>query len=149
MSSADPTFDDESRQPLSAPDAQEARRPREVWIASILLVVFGVLGTLLSLILFGFLREDDSHGAEVSGLAYGFVFLGLALALAEVVSGIFVFIGREWARRLAIAICALNAVSSLFTLASGSVLQVITGLAINIGIIVTLTKYEVSNWCRR
>ncbi|WP_426512181.1 hypothetical protein ACPPVO_17075 [Dactylosporangium sp. McL0621] len=120
------------------------KRPREVWTVSILLFCFGLLGTVLSLFLAGLVAGED----DIPGFVTFAVYAGAVLAAAEILAGVFVFLGREWARRIAIAVCVLNGLSGLVTLASGVVLQALVGIVVNIALIVNLSKDEVRYWCR-
>jgi hypothetical protein len=125
---------------------QPARRPREVWTVTIMLTVFGGLATLQALLLLSFLRADASHGESVSGVAYAVLAVALVLAVAQILSGVFVFRGVEWARKLAIGICVLNALSGLLLLTSGALFQAILGIVVNIAIITNLNRSEVREW---
>jgi hypothetical protein len=123
-------------------------RPRDVWVASILLMVFGALGALLGLVLLSLVEDQRSHGQSVGGATYGLVLVSVVLAVAEIASGAFVLIGREWARRSAIAICSLNALAAVVTLVSSAALQACVGIALNVSLIVALNKDDVRTWCR-
>lgn len=129
--------------PGSVPASREPR-PREVTLVSILLMAFGGLGALLTFFLIGLIASED----DGDGLTYGLLTVSILLALAQIASGVFVFLGREWARKLAMGLCALNAVSALFTIGSGQIFQVILPIVINIAIIVQLTKPPVAEWMR-
>jgi hypothetical protein len=126
---------------MSAP---AVKRPRDVWTASIMLFFFGLLGVVLALFLIGLLADED----DIPGFVRFAVYAGAILAAAEIAAGIFVFLGREWARRVAIAVCVLNGLSALATLASGVVVQALLGVVVNIALIVTLSKDEVKYWCQ-
>ena len=123
-------------------------RPRNVWVAGILLIVFGALGTLLSLLLFSLVQDTESHGQSVGSLVYALAVLGILLAILEMVSGGFVIAGREWARKAAIAVCVLNAISGVITLVSTMGYQACVGIALNVALIVSLNKDDVKDWCR-
>jgi hypothetical protein len=120
------------------------KRPRDVWTASILLSFFGLLGVVLGLFLAGLLAGED----DIPGFVSLAVYAGVILAAAEIVAGVFVFAGREWARRVAIAVCVLNGLSGLATLTAGVVLMALVGIVVNIALIVTLSKDEVKYWCQ-
>ncbi len=124
------------------------KRPRDVWVVSILLVLFGVLGILVGLLLVGALEDDRSHGQSVGTLPYLLAVAALALSVIQSVSGAFVFVGREWARVTAVAICVLNVLAGLLTLVSGGAVQACVGIAVNIALIVALNKEPVTDWCR-
>ncbi|MFI5912215.1 hypothetical protein [Dactylosporangium sp. NPDC051541] len=127
---------------MTAPVTRE--RPRDVWTASLLLCFFGLLGVLLGLFIVSLLADEDDTPGYVIGLFYA----NVVLAAAEIAAGAFVFVGKEWARRVAIGVCVLNGLGGLVTLTSGVVLQAIVGIVLNIAIIVTLNKPEVRNWCQ-
>jgi hypothetical protein len=123
-------------------------RPRDVWVAGILLIVFGVLGTFVSLVLYSSVEDDRSHGVSVSSFVYGLVLASIVLAVAEAVSGVFVILGREWARIAAIAICALNALSGVITVIGSQAFQGCIGVLLNVALIVALNRDDVRTWCR-
>ena len=124
------------------------KRPRDVWVASIVLVVFGLLGILVGLLLRAALQDDRDHGQSVSALASLLAIAAVALSILQAASGAFVFIGREWARITAIVICSVNVLAGLFTLVSGGAAQACVGIAVNVALIVALNKEPVADWCR-
>ena len=123
-------------------------RPREVRLVSILLMFFGGLGLVLAPFLLRALRDDAAHGRSVSGPAYGLVAVATVLALTQLLCGVFVFQGREWARKVAIGVCALSVVTSLVALAAGAVYPVVIGVAISIVIFANINKPPVVSWMR-
>jgi hypothetical protein len=116
---------------------------------AVLLVIFGVLGLLLSVVIFAALRDDAAGGVIVPAPGYMLAGITVVVALAQVVSGVFLFRGREWARLLAITVCAINLISGVISLASGAVTQAVLGVVVNIAFIAGLNHYEVKIWCRR
>lgn len=124
------------------------KRPRDVWVVSIVLVLFGLLGILIGLLLVATLEGDRSHGRSVGALPYLLAVAALALSVVQSAGGVFVFIGREWARITAMAICALNILAGLVTILSAGAVQACVGIAVNIALIVALNKESVTDWCR-
>ncbi|WP_327000134.1 hypothetical protein OHA72_34030 [Dactylosporangium sp. NBC_01737] len=124
------------------------KRPRDVWVASIVLVLFGLLGILVGLLLLAAVENDRDHGQSVGALASLLAVATVALAILQAVSGAFVFVGREWARVTGIVICAVNVLAGLFTLVSGGAAQACVGIAVNVALIVALNKEAVADWCR-
>lgn len=123
-------------------------RPRQVWLASIMLAVFGALGLVVAFLLLAILNDDASHGQSVSGGLYFIVALQAVVSAAQIGSGAFVWLGRSWARTLAIGICVVNILGALLGLASGAFLQVILGVVLNIALIRLLMHEDVVEWCR-
>lgn len=132
---------------VPSPDPVPERRPRQVTIVSILLMVFGVLGILVTLVLLSIVNDDVDHGESVNGLAYVLVYGQIALSVVQIASGAFVWARQSWARVLAIVICSVNILGALFSLTQGAFLQVITGVALNIWLIILLNRDEVRDWC--
>jgi hypothetical protein len=123
---------------------QSQERPRQVWIASILLVVFGGLGLLLAMMLLSIVNDT----AGVPGYAYGLVYGQFILSGLQILSGIFVWLGRPWARTVATVVCVINLVGALLNLVSGAILPAITGAAVNIALLRLLRGNVVAEWCR-
>ena len=129
----------------SNPEPTQPTRPRKATVLSILLIAFGGLGFLFAILLMSLVT--DSHGASVPAYMYILVFVQFALSGAQAVSGVFVWQGRNWARVLAIALCSLNILGAVVSLFTGAILQAISGIAINVGLIRLLNDYEVQAWC--
>lgn len=124
-------------------------RPRKATVSAVLLIVFGVVGLLYTLLLWGTVNDEAGHGQSVSPVAYVLVLAQFLVSGAQVVSGAFVWRGRGWARVLAIALNSLNIVGAVISLFTGAVVLAIPAIAINIGMIRLLTDYEVQAWCDR
>jgi len=124
-------------------------RPRQVKTLSVLLIVFGVLGLLLALLLMSIVSDSAGHGQSVPALLYILVFVQFGLSAAQATSGVFVWQGRSWARGLAIVLCSVNIVGALVSLATGAVLQAISGVAINVALLRLLNNYDVQVWCSK
>ncbi|MFB9406596.1 hypothetical protein [Dactylosporangium matsuzakiense] len=120
------------------------KRPRDVWTASILLCFYGLLGVLLGLLVIGLLADGD----DIPGFLTALFYANVVLAAAEIAAGAFVFIGREWGRRLAVGVCVLNGLGGIASLGAGVVLQALVAILVNLAIVVTLHKPEVKQWCR-
>jgi hypothetical protein len=133
----------------SVPLARAARRrPRDVVIASIALVVISVLGVLETWLLLSALADSADHGETVSSAWYDLSYLQFALSGTQLLSGLLIWRGRlPWARISAIAICVVNLLAGVVTLFSGSVVPGIFGLVVNGALIRLLTKDDVYDWC--
>jgi Co/Zn/Cd efflux system component len=131
------------------PYAAEARepRPRQVKVATVLMVLFGILGLFVTWLLLSVLNDDADHGETVKGGLYTLCYLQFALSSLQIISGVLVWQGRPWARYLAITLCSINIAGDVFSLAAGARLQAISGVAINVGLIRMLMRYEVVDWC--
>jgi hypothetical protein len=121
-------------------------RPRRATTVAVLLMVFGALGVLLAFVLTSILNDATDHGETVSGGFYLLAYASLALSAAEIVSGVFVLMGRSWARMLAIVLCSLNILSGVISLFTGS-FTAIVGVLLNIGLIRLLNRDDVRDWC--
>ncbi|BCJ55700.1 hypothetical protein Asp14428_71750 [Actinoplanes sp. NBRC 14428] len=124
-------------------------RPRPVKTLAILLGVFGVLGLLIAFVLMAAINDSSGHGQSVPILLYVLFFVQFALSTAQTASGVFLWRGRSWARTLAIALCSVNIVGGLVSLATGAIFQAVAGIAINIGLIRLANNDEVQAWCGR
>jgi len=124
-------------------------RPRRATTVSVLLIVFGALGLLLGLLLLALISHDKNQGQTVSGALHLSAYLQLVLSAAEVVSGILVLQGREWARILAIVLCGLNVLGGVISLFSGGGGSGIFGIGLNILLVRLLFNEDVVEWCRR
>jgi hypothetical protein len=124
-------------------------RPKQALLAATVVAGVGMLGAVSALFLLSFLSDDAAHGRDVSGLAYTIVLISLIMSLAQVGSGVLIFLGRDWGRLLAIGLSGLIIASNLFAIFSGSLLQGCVGIIVNVTIIRALTRDEVREWCRR
>lgn len=130
--------------PVAQPsDRSRERAPRQVWWASILLAVFGGLGLMLAMLLLSVVNNED----DVPGWVYGLVYVQFLLSGLQILSGIFVWLGKAWARTAATAVCSVNLVGAVLSLLSGAFLQALTTAAVNIALIRLLRGREVSDWC--
>jgi hypothetical protein len=129
---------------MTDPATQPVReRPRQVWIASILLAVFGGLGLMLAMLLLSVVNNEP----DVPGWVYGLVSVQFLLSGLQILSGIFVWLGRQWARTAATVVCSINLVGAVLSLFTGAVLQAIITGAVNIAVIRLLRSREVAEWC--
>ncbi|GAA3396348.1 hypothetical protein [Cryptosporangium minutisporangium] len=124
-------------------------RPRKATTAAVLLIVFGGLGLLFALLVMSFVNDSADHGQSMAGIAYVLVYAQFALSGTQIVSGVFVWQGRDWARVLAIALCSLNIVGAAVTLISGAVFQALLAVALNVALIRALNDDDVRAWCDR
>lgn len=108
-------------------------RPIAVWVFSILFIAAGLFGLAY-------------HFNELKMQTFGLVtLLILLLRLLAVVSGIFLFIGHNWARWLLAAWLALHVVISAFN----SLEQALAHLVLLALVIYFLWRPEVSSFLRR
>ncbi|MDQ7908580.1 hypothetical protein RB614_29020 [Phytohabitans sp. ZYX-F-186] len=122
-----------------------ASRPASVWVVSVLLVLFGVLGAVLGVLL---VRDAVAHGEEDEVVAAG-VFAVL-LAAAQVVSGVGVFAGWARGRVLAMLVCAANVVLVIVGAATDRVGSGQSWLAIAFygALLFGLAGPKISDWCK-
>jgi hypothetical protein len=123
------------------------RRPRQATIAGVLLIIFGALAILVALALLATVNDATDHGESVSGILYVLVYGQFILSAAQIVSGIFVLVGKPWARVLAVVICSLNLLGGVVSLVTGNFLQALFGIVINGALIATLNRNDVRDWC--
>lgn len=130
--------------PVAEPADQTTReRPRQVSMTAILLVVFGGLGLMLAMLLLSVVNDED----DLPGWVYALVYTQFLLSGAQILSGIFVWLGKAWARTVATVVCSINLVGAVLSLVSGAVLQAITAGAVNIALLRMLRGREVTEWC--
>lgn len=134
-------------QPVPSTTAHREPRPRRVWTASALLIAFGLLLILVSWFLLSVVNDSAAHGRSVPSTVYVALYGQLALSLAQVVSGVFVWQGKKWALTTAKVICWLNVAGGIVTAISSSTVQALGGIAINGGILATLSHSDVADWC--
>ena len=115
--------------PPAAPLAQTAR-PGVVTAAAVVLIIIGVLAVLVGLliVLGGALIGGAGGGAfgdqlpnlpaAIGGFAVVFGAVVVAFGVLDVLSGIYVLLGRSWARILAIILAALGVLFWLASLAN-------------------------------
>jgi hypothetical protein len=126
------------------PAVQPVRhRPRQVTMTSVLLAIFGGLGLMMAMLLLSIVNDES----DLPGWVYVLVYGQLLLSGAQILSGVFVYLGRSWARKVAVVICVINLVGGVLSLFSGAILQAITAAAVNIALIRLLTGNEVTEWC--
>lgn len=123
-------------------DRSQERAPRKVWLVTILLAVFGGLGLMLAMLL---LSAVNTAG-DVPGWVYGLVFAQFLLSGLQILSGIFIWIGKAWARTAATVVCSINLVGAVITLLSGAYINALSTGAVNAGLIALLRSQEVADW---
>ncbi|GAA0932684.1 hypothetical protein GCM10009557_94840 [Virgisporangium ochraceum] len=131
--------------PLAQPADQTRDRPRQVNIVSVLLVVFGGLSLMLAMLLLSIVNNESDLPPWIYVLVYG----QLLLAGLQILSGIFVWLGKAWARTAAMVVCGINLVGAVFSLVSGSIFQAVTAGVVNIALLRLLRSTEVTDWCER
>jgi hypothetical protein len=131
--------------PLAQPADQTRDRPRQVSWAAALLVVFGGLSLMLAMRLLSVVNDEDDLPVWV----YGLVYVQFLLAGFQILSGVFVYIGRAWARRLAMVICGINLVGAVLSLVSGAIVPAITSAVVNVALLRMLRSADVAAWCER
>lgn len=131
--------------PLAQPADQTRERPRQVTMVSVLLVIFGALSLMLAMLLLSIVNDES----DLPGWLYVLVYGQFLLAGLQVLSGVFVWLGKAWARTAAMVVCAINLVGAVFSLVSGSIFQAITAGVVNIALLRLLRSTEVIEWCER
>ena len=126
--------------PLAQPADQTRERPRQVTIASVLLVIFGGLSLMLAMLLLSIVNDESG----VPAWLYVLVYAQFLLAGLQVLSGVFVWLGKAWARTAAMVVCVINLVGAVLSLVSGAIPQAITGAAVNIALLWLLAREEPS-----
>lgn len=126
------------------PAVQPVRyRPRQVTVTSVLLAIFGGLGLMMAMLLLSIVNNESDLPVWI----YGLVYAQLLLSGAQILSGIFVYLGKAWARKVAVVICGINLAGAVLSLFTGAILQAITAAAVNIALIRLLTGSDVAEWC--
>jgi hypothetical protein len=126
------------------------RRPGQVVIGSIAMVVVGLLGVLTTWLLLSLLNDAADHGESVKSWLYGLCYLQFVVSGTQIVSGVVVWFGRQpWARTAAIVICVLNLLGGVVSLFSGNCLPAIFNVILNIALIRILSSDDVHDWCHR
>jgi hypothetical protein len=125
-------------------------RPKAAGALSVLLILFGVLGLIVTFAEIVTVRSNSATlGVDVPGFIYGLLYGQLVLAAGQFVSGIAIRRGgRAWARVLPATVCWLNIVAALFLLFTGSIAQAVFAFVINGLLLWLLSRYEVIEWCR-
>jgi hypothetical protein len=117
-----------------------------VTVTAILLVMLGVLGVLFAWLIFELINDDTSHGESVSGWPYALAYVQLAMSGLQIAAGVMVWVGRAWARKLAIVLCSISILTDLFSIVSQAP-SALAGIVLNIGLIRLLTHDDVADWC--
>lgn len=144
----DPHFED---RPVTEPEPiyWGDSRPGAATTGGVLLIVFGVLAVIFSVYAISQLHATEvDYGESVDGFYYGIWYGQMAFSAVQVVAGIFLLKGREWARIVGILTCSLNLVAAIVALFTGSVLAALVAFAINGGIIAALTRPNAREWCQ-
>ncbi len=129
--------------------AEPRRRPRQLVLAAVILVVFGALTVVNGWALQRLVDDSVAHGQSVPGVVYGALYLQYVLGLGQILSAVFVWQGREWARIVAIVVCSVNILTALLSLVAGALYLGCLGILVNAGLIRILTLRDVVDWCRR
>lgn len=129
--------------PVAQPADQTRERPRQVTYTAILLVVFGGLGLMLAMLLLSAVNDEG----DLPGWVYGLVFVQFVLSGLQILSGVFVWLGKSWARTVATVVCSINLVGAVLSLVSGAIPQAITAGVVNIAVLRMLRGREVTEWC--
>jgi hypothetical protein len=131
--------------PLAQPADRTGDRPRQVSWAAILLVVFGSLSLMLAMRLLSIANDEADLPAWISWLIYG----QFVLAGVQILSGVFVYHGRPWARTVATVVCGINLGGAVLSLVSGAIVPAITSAVVNVALLRLLRGSEVTAWCDR
>lgn len=117
-------------------------RPAAAGTVAALLIVFGALGIVLTLVLS--LSAQDAIGDPGVFLP---LILQVLLSTGQIISGVHLRNGRGWARDLAILLCAVNLITGFVTLFIGSALGGLLSLALNTALLAMLSRRDVREWC--
>jgi hypothetical protein len=119
-------------------------RPAMVRTVSILLIVFGLLGVLVTLLLLVDLNEDgDTLDVLPAVLAY----IQLVVSCVQIGSGVVLWRGITWAPAAVTTICGVNIFFGLASLFTGSVAALLP-LVLNGLLIALIRRDDVQDWCR-
>ncbi|GIJ60868.1 hypothetical protein [Virgisporangium aurantiacum] len=129
--------------PVAEPADQIRERPRQVTWTAILLVVFGGLGLMLAMLLLSAVNDEG----DLPGWVYLLVFVQFVLSGTQILSGVFVWLGKSWARTVATVVCSINLVGAVLSLVSGAIPQAITAGVVNVAVLRMLRGREVTEWC--
>jgi hypothetical protein len=121
----------------------ERDRPRQVTIASVLLAIFGGLGLMMAMLLLSIVNDES----DLPGWIYALVYAQLVLSGTQILTGVFVYLGKAWARRTALVICGINLLGAVLSLATGQFLPALTAGAVNIALLRMLRGSDVVEWC--
>ena len=144
----DPHFED---RPVTEPEAiyWGDSRPGAATTGGVLLIVFGALAVIFSLYVISQLHATEvDYGESVDGFYYAIYVGQMVFSAVQIVAGIFLLKGREWARIVGILTCSLNLLAAIVALFTGSALAALFAFAINGGIITALTRPNVREWCQ-
>ncbi len=136
-------------EPDAADGPEPRRRPRQVVLVVVLLVLFGALTLVNGWAIQRIVDDSAAHGQSVPGAVYGAFSLQYALGVAQIVGAAFIWQGRQWARIVAIVVCSVNILSAVLSLVTGALYLGCLGILINAGLIRMLTLDDVADWCRR
>lgn len=148
----EPIFhDDEPSRSADESDVAEwwGPRPGAASTGAVLLIVFGALAIVFSLYVIGQLGSEESdYGLSPDPVEYLIWWGQILFSATQIVAGLFLWRGFDWARVTGIACCSLNLLAGVISLFGGSVLPAFVAFAINGGIIAALTRPEVREWCQ-
>ena len=96
-------------EPGSQSDQPFAIRPRVVGTASVLMIVFGAIAIVLTLVLIAAVNNDASQtGTSVDAGVYFLFIVQIVLSASQILSGVYIRPGRSWAWIVGITVCGLN-----------------------------------------
>lgn len=133
-----------------APARRAPRRTRQVVGVSIAMMVLGLLGLLVTWLLFSVLTDETDHGESVAAGYFVLCYVQFGLSATQILSGVFIWRGgRSWPRIAAMVICSLNLLGGVVTLFSGNIVQGLFGIVVNGALIQSLRKDDVYDWCHK
>jgi hypothetical protein len=119
------------------------RPPGQVIAVSIVLVIRGALGLLLT---YATLQALPLH--PVASWIPDALWFSMGFAIAQIVSGLFLWLGKPWPRVLALAVLALDIVLGLFIMmVTNPSCPGFSGIAVDVAIIAMLSRTAVREWC--
>ncbi|MFI6757667.1 hypothetical protein ACIBF5_00790 [Micromonospora sp. NPDC050417] len=114
-----------------------------MWVVSLLLVAYGLLGTLLGAML---LEDAISHGEE--DVVILMAVISLLLSAAQVTSGIGLFFGARWGRTGALTVCGINVLAVAVAAANDGVgtAPAWIAVAVNAVLVFVLLGEKIHGW---
>jgi len=136
-------------EPGSQSDQPFAIRPRVVGTASVLMIVFGAIAIVLTLVLIAAVNNDASQtGTSVDAGVYFLFIVQIVLSASQILSGVYIRPGRSWAWIVGITVCGLNLLFGLLSLAQATGAAGVVGLVLPAVLLAMLLRRDVRDWCR-
>lgn len=119
------------------------RPPGQVVAVSIVLVIRGALGLLLTYVTLQLL-----HLHPVASWIPDVLWFSMGFAIAQIVSGLFLLRGKPWPRVLGLGVLALDIGLGMFIMVqTNPSCAGLSGMAVDVAIIAMLSRPAVRDWC--